>query len=330
MSRSSQTGSSVFSNNTKLEVTRLAGPNCWACNGIEPHFANVFAQSDTQVGHTESSIILDTVANTFPHVQKEVWEHCKLISFSYSSSANSIPLCPSCHAQFDNAADPGFVFFPEDLTFFIEYELRDRQRRQGSGGPRRTPSASEYKDHQVRERKLSSTEAGGLYRRIYLKNYINGGVLPLNVLEVFATDKVWHGDPIASIRRAVAILGSPRIDTVDAKTVCELQTIQKLYFAGSANPIVAQLNHRERSKRPRDDTDEDDEMNKRQKDQTRSRDGHNAHRPGDGADQKQTLGTAKKPPGETWVLGPEFTTEMAVKRFSPVFYHPNIARLLSN
>lgn len=46
----SQTGSSAFSNPTKMEVVRLAGPNCWACNTPDPQFAHVFAQQDTQVG----------------------------------------------------------------------------------------------------------------------------------------------------------------------------------------------------------------------------------------------------------------------------------------
>lgn len=109
MSRpSSQTGSSSFSDPTKLEVLRLAGPNCWACNTRDPQFAHVIAQTDTQVGG--AAVLSWILKLTHYHVQKEVWEKCELINFSYSSPANSVPLCPSCHAQFDNSADPGFVF----------------------------------------------------------------------------------------------------------------------------------------------------------------------------------------------------------------------------
>lgn len=42
---------------------------------------------------------------------------------------NAIPLRPTCHCQFDLASDPGFVFIPTDLQYFIQFELEDRQRR---------------------------------------------------------------------------------------------------------------------------------------------------------------------------------------------------------
>jgi hypothetical protein len=43
-----------------------------------------------------------------------------------TSPINAIPLCPLCRTQFDLANDPGFVFFPSDLEFFINFELADR------------------------------------------------------------------------------------------------------------------------------------------------------------------------------------------------------------
>lgn len=186
MSISSQTGSSAFSNPTKLEVLRLAGPNCWACNTTDPQFAQVIAQTDTQVGDV---VVLSWILKlTRHHVQKEVWENCELINFSYSSPANSIPLCASCHGQFDNSSDPGFVFFPTDLNFFIDYELCDRQRRQ-QGGIRKTPSASYYKNHQVRDRKVFSLALGRLYRRVLLKDYLHDGILSMEMLQMFASDR---------------------------------------------------------------------------------------------------------------------------------------------
>lgn len=68
MARSANSGSSAFSNPTKLEVLRLAGPNCWVCNTRDPQFANVIAQTDAQVGNAARSIVCmvsDLKANVF-------------------------------------------------------------------------------------------------------------------------------------------------------------------------------------------------------------------------------------------------------------------------
>lgn len=68
MARSANSGSSAFSNPTKLEVLRLAGPNCWVCNTRDPQFVPVIAQTDTQVGDSARSIVCmvsDLKANVF-------------------------------------------------------------------------------------------------------------------------------------------------------------------------------------------------------------------------------------------------------------------------
>ena len=49
-------------------------------------------------------------------------------------------LCPLCHENFDNADDPGFVFFPIDIPFFIKWEIRDKERRI-------MPTAQGYMEH---------------------------------------------------------------------------------------------------------------------------------------------------------------------------------------
>jgi hypothetical protein len=40
------------------------------------------------------------------------------------------PLCLSCHDEFDLASDTKYVFFPTDLRFFIDFEMKDRKWRQ--------------------------------------------------------------------------------------------------------------------------------------------------------------------------------------------------------
>ena len=44
----------------------------------------------------------------------------------------------------------GFVFFPTDLGFFIDFEIKDQDRRRNDGQlGRRVPTAEEYKTHQL-------------------------------------------------------------------------------------------------------------------------------------------------------------------------------------
>lgn len=54
------------------------------------------------------------------------------MDFPLASLANAIALCGTCHPQFDYALDPGFVFIPTDLDYFIDFELEDRQRRRAA------------------------------------------------------------------------------------------------------------------------------------------------------------------------------------------------------
>ena len=194
----------------------------------------------------------------------EFWEYCGLIKFSYSSPANSIPLCPNCYDQYTSSSDPGFVFFPTDLKFFIDYELRDRQRRH-QGGIRKVPSASDYKDHQVREHKVSPLALGGLYRRVFLKEYLHGGTFPLDLLRMFTSDKAWHGDPIATLRRGIYVLGSARVKVLDASTIDQLHQLRYLYFSDYVSPRLPLLyRHKAPSKRPHDDLEnENEKQNKR-------------------------------------------------------------------
>ncbi|KAL1969800.1 hypothetical protein VTN77DRAFT_7309 [Rasamsonia byssochlamydoides] len=91
--------SDAFSAGTKLEVRRLTGEDCWACGNEWTHICHVVAKEDPQA---------------------RLWDESGLINFSSTSARNAIPLCPTCHNQFDLAADPGFLFIPTDLQYFIQ------------------------------------------------------------------------------------------------------------------------------------------------------------------------------------------------------------------
>lgn len=243
-----------------------------------------------------------------------------------------------CHGQYDNSLDTGYVFFPADLDFFIEYELHDRQRRRQ--GPRKTPSAADYKDHQVREGKVSSLAPGGLYCRIFLKDFLLGGILAIETLRMLALDKPWHGNPIASLRRAFGILGSVRIEALDPNIYHQLHRLRHLYFSDSANSRLTLIyRFKAPEKRSRDDSDDEEDMQRKRRgslqDSTRNCDDTHVHQ---SADTSQKIPArdpchASRSSGTSqacdWVLGPHFSTNEAIERLAPVFSYPNIIQILS-
>ncbi|KAJ6184934.1 hypothetical protein N7519_006235 [Penicillium mononematosum] len=90
--------------------------------------------------------------------------------------------------------------------------MEDRERRriaEEAGYPirRRVPTAIEYRIHQQENCMVSSDAIGGLYRRVFLKEFLLGGEIP-EIVRMFSTPKEWHGDPMASIRRAMGYCGA--------------------------------------------------------------------------------------------------------------------------
>lgn len=260
----------------------------------------------------------------------EVWEERQLINFSYSSPANFIPLCPNCYAQYTNSTDPGFVFFPTDLNFFIEYELRDRQRRRQQGGIRKAPSANDYKDHQVREHKMSPLELGGLYRPVFLKEYLLGGRMPMEVLQKMVSDKAWHGDPIATLRRAMAVLGSARVGILDTNTIRQLRQLQELYFSDYASDSRLSFVYQRKTseKRPHDDLDNEDERQHKRRSFLQDSTSDASHK-GPASDHSDKPQSPNVSDTSAWVLGPQSSTNETIERFAPVFANTNMVNLLS-
>ncbi|EFW23115.1 conserved hypothetical protein [Coccidioides posadasii str. Silveira] len=128
------------------------------------------------------------------------------------SPSNMVPLCPTCRANFDSTVDPGFVFLPVDLKYFMQYEENDYQNRcqQLLSGrkiePRTFPTARNYLDHQIKQGVVRPTSTGGLYRRVFFKNFLP----PATNMKHLELPKTFNGSPIATIRRAFQALGSLR------------------------------------------------------------------------------------------------------------------------
>jgi hypothetical protein len=128
--------------------------------------------------------------------------------------------------MFDDVYDPMFVFFPTDLQYFIDYEKRNAKERntEGYDGPRRVPTAVEYRQYQEDRGDLPLGQKGGLYFRTFLTP-----TAPEDHPR-FNRYKTWHGEPIYAIRRAIHLLGTPQANLLPSKIHQRLHELHKLYF----------------------------------------------------------------------------------------------------
>lgn len=164
--------------------------------------------------------------------------------------SNAILLCKGrCQEAYENVLDPGLIFVPTDLRYFIEYEKEmfegpyTQAAETGISEERFFPTEYTYYLHQSdQEGLLSDDDSWGLYRAIYLRTDFLPRVLPSNKIvepTIFTTPlaqlnsnavaKSWHGEPIAAIRRAIMALGSMRVDAIPRQILDELRELQGLY-----------------------------------------------------------------------------------------------------
>ncbi|KAL9023679.1 MAG: hypothetical protein Q9196_007048 [Gyalolechia fulgens] len=125
-----------------------------------------------------------------------------------------MPLCPNCHKAFDNDSDLGWVLFPSDLKFFMDFEEKDyarrlkemKQKKTSKLPVRRCPSIAAYLEHQ--KSVLPAGTRGGLYNAVVLYNYqssrwpVEPGPSPY-----LQEPKPWHGDPMVTIDKARRAFG---------------------------------------------------------------------------------------------------------------------------
>ncbi|OQE32730.1 hypothetical protein PENFLA_c001G04063 [Penicillium flavigenum] len=314
--------SNTFSDTVKLEVTRLSGVECWSCSITDPEFAHVVAQEDGQVQH---------------------WREAGLFPFSLKAAMNCIQLCPTCYTAYACFNDPRWVFLPTDLNFFIRHEIEDQQRRAQADLPsgRIVPTAKDYHDHLASKDLVPHDAIGGLYRGYYLNDFFRIGRFPIDFLKLPTTPKPWHGHPLATIRRGIAILGSARCYALGRTTIDELTTLRDLYF-NNKNLIDAklvQLYHLSPAdnKRKRSDK-ESDQHEKKPKLTTNAGNDGAVQDVGNSQDARHVRSQAEVsgPVGvktdvyasTEWVLGPSATGNDAINRFAPVLQSIDVTWLL--
>ena len=124
---------------------------------------------------------------------------------------------------------PGFVFFPTDLEYFLDFERRDFERRQqlqeesGRWPARAVPRAQDYLQHQALI--VGPGAVGGLYRRMILRPF--AGINAIGEDPRYPP-KPWHGCPLASLTRAFHSLGS-QAHLFPQEVRQDLRDLQDLY-----------------------------------------------------------------------------------------------------
>ncbi|TKA73643.1 hypothetical protein B0A49_09877 [Cryomyces minteri] len=215
---SSASSASEFSQATKKKVARIDdGDTCWHCGARPTDICHVLGKKDRSFSQLVQRGLI-----TFDHL---------------GHVDNAIPLCPTCHRNFDDINHPGLVFLPSDLQYFIDFEnenFRSRQtlaRNTGSVPPRTCPTPQMYLEHQVRTDAVSEDASGGLYLRYTLYDYFHT-FGPKNTwipgLGPFQEPEQWHGAPMAALWRAFLILGNP-FSGIPDKEKRLLRELQDLY-----------------------------------------------------------------------------------------------------
>jgi hypothetical protein len=189
--------------------------DCWLCGAMPCDRAYVLARAD---------LIEVLAAGNF-------------INFTLTGVGNAIGLCGVYHTNFDRADDPGWVFHPTDIKYFIQFECDDRERRAleraaGLTPKRIVPDAETYLMRQKAQGLVPMDSTGGLYSPVLFKEF-TAKVPPFmkqSYLEYLTRTRPWHGAPIAALRRAIASLGSLRIAAFSDETLNDLELLRNLYF----------------------------------------------------------------------------------------------------
>lgn len=263
-------------------------------------------------------------------LQADFWSDLGLISFQVSSALNAIPLCKTCHGQFDCCLDPGFLFIPTSLQFFIDFELNDRQRRKeaadrGENLRRQTPSSEQYKAEQVSKQLIPADAKGGLYMPVFLKPYLLSGRLGYDITPQLSVPRSWHGAPMASIRRCIHALSSGRLATVDREAVMKIRQLYDLYFCdddenrsvSSQKPLdTAQTpgpGNGERKRRSDRDIEPENPHPAKKRGSLQGDSGNDY-----GEHAMTYCPILRRVVPACWSLGPEVSTEEAVRQFAPI------------
>jgi hypothetical protein len=125
---------------------------------------------------------------------------------------NAIGLCPTCHRNYDELPEPGFVFLP-DLKYMIRFEKADQARRRKAQRDqaiflsRIVPTPERYRLEQEQEGVIDTDATGGQYRRYVLHDFLQLGLRQ----QLHNSTCEWAGSPTAALQNVMRIIGrSPK------------------------------------------------------------------------------------------------------------------------
>jgi len=136
---------------------------------------------------------------------------------------NAVTLCANCRLNFDSTNDPGFTFFPSNLSWLSISKMRGESRLRQTGWWPLAYFLLRWNTNPTFYIDVGEEDSGGLYERILFSDFL--GPLcarPTNL-------RPWHGTPIAAIRRAIHATGTLRVEFFPSELLMHLRTLQDLY-----------------------------------------------------------------------------------------------------
>lgn len=198
--------------------------------------------------------------------------------------------------------------------------MGDREKRRilaeaGYATKRQVPTAAQYRKHQKQRGLVSSHACGGLYRRVFLKQFFSPFLHLPEFVQLLSPPKPWHGNPMASIRRAIAALGSPGFLFVDPIVRRDLERLRDLYFSDwSQSPVTGFLRDlngvdAQGNKRRLEEEDSSGHAGKKAKEQETEPDVEVA---------KTIEPTNESQESTNWMFGPDSTANTVVQSYATV------------
>ncbi|KAL9593164.1 MAG: hypothetical protein Q9219_007656 [cf. Caloplaca sp. 3 TL-2023] len=179
-SDSKRTATTAFSARA-IRVIELDGEQCWHC---------------TTTDYLEHAHILGRART---NILKKLQREGKTNLTDIHQAQNGMYLCVGCHRALDDHEDPGWVFVPANLDFFLQLERDDYRRRvqvfsrTGTFPVRIPPTVEAYMEtHQ------------GHYNAYILREYGPPNLTCHPGLSRYQSQpKVWHGDPMLGVYKAI-------------------------------------------------------------------------------------------------------------------------------
>ncbi|KAL8655009.1 MAG: hypothetical protein Q9210_001156 [Variospora velana] len=238
LSSSSDSFASRFPEHVKQQIRQASsGWKCWHCGAGDTDVAHVLpAQSRSLL-----TLLSQSGLTNVEHVNQ---------------MHNGLPLCPTCHRTYDRPGLPSWVFYPEDLKFFIREEKKDMKRRvqmwkntkgKGEPAPRRIPPTSAaYSSYQKRTRIPQPEDKGGFYSIFVVSEF---GPEGREFQKGQSIAKPWHGDPMIALNHAFTTIIYGFVEIPE-----DLRSLNELY---RANDI--KVNRMAATSTASDDGDDDDD-----------------------------------------------------------------------